>query len=117
MPTHAGRERWIELEPKPLALIGERDAARAALLATQFCPQRRHEENAYITALFQNLGTMLAWMHFPAEASEVEARLAECDTPDHGALQTVSRQVLGMGYEDLCVEILKLARLKAVSTP
>ena len=82
-------------------------ALLAALLATQFCPQRSHEENAYITALFQNLGTMLAWMHFPAEASEVEARLAECETPDHTALQAVSRRVLGMGYEDLAIETVR----------
>jgi HD-like signal output (HDOD) protein len=82
-------------------------ALLAALLATQFCPQRQQEENAYITALFQNLGTMLAWMHFPAEATEVEARLAECETPDHAALQTVSRQVLGMGYDDLAIEVVR----------
>ncbi len=82
-------------------------ALLAALLATQFCPQRQQEENAYITALFQNLGTMLAWMHFPAEATEIEARLAECETADHAALQAVSRQVLGMGYDDLAIEVVR----------
>jgi HD-like signal output (HDOD) protein len=82
-------------------------ALLAALLATQFCPQRHQEENAYITALFQNLGTMLAWMHFPAEASEIEAQMAECETADHAALQAASRQVLGMGYEDLAIETVR----------
>ncbi len=53
-------------------------ALLAAMLANQFCPIRRLEESAYIAALFQNLGTMLAWMHFPAEAAEIEALAGRC---------------------------------------
>jgi HD-like signal output (HDOD) protein len=83
-------------------------ALRAAMLANQFCPVRRLEESAYISAMFQNLGTMLAWMHFPEEAAEVEKLLSEMESPDHEALQTASRQVLGMGYDDLAIEVARL---------
>jgi HD-like signal output (HDOD) protein len=81
----------------------------AAMLANQFCPVRRLEESAYITAMFQNLGTMLAWMHFPPEAADVEALVAQrADGVDAAAaLQTASRQVLGMGYDDLAVEVTR----------
>ncbi len=84
-------------------------ALMAAMLANQFCPIRRIEESAYITAMFQNLGTMLAWMHFPAEAQEAEALLqAEGQVGDHESLQRASRQVLGMSYDDMAQEVTRL---------
>lgn len=82
-------------------------ALMAAMLANQFCPVRRLEESAYIAALFQNLGTMLAWMHFPPEATEVEALVAQSPTRDHEAMQVASRQVLGMAYDDLAIEVAR----------
>jgi HD-like signal output (HDOD) protein len=86
-----------------------RRALLASILASEFCPTLKHQENAYLAALFQNLGPMLAWMHFRDEATQIEAQLAEAGTPveagDHAALQKVSRDVLGMGYEDLGVEV------------
>lgn len=84
-------------------------ALMAAMLANQFCPIRRIEESAYITAMFQNLGPMLAWMHFPAEAQEAEALLqAEGNAGDHESLQRASRQVLGMSYDDMAQEVTRL---------
>lgn len=86
-----------------------RRALLAAMLASEFCPTHKQQENAYLAALFQNLGPMLAWMHFRDEATQIEAQLAEAGTPvdgsDHAALQKTSRDVLGMGYEDLGVEV------------
>ncbi len=82
-------------------------ALLAAMLATQFCPIRRLEENAYVVALFQNLGPMLAWMHFPHEAAEIEALDQQSETPGHESLQQASRKVLGIGYEDLAVEVAR----------
>ncbi len=86
-----------------------RRALLAAMLASEFCPTHKLQENAYLAALFQNLGPMLAWMHFRDEATQIEAQLAEAGTPidgsDHAALQKTSRDVLGMGYEDLGVEV------------
>jgi len=86
-----------------------RRAPLAAMLASELCPTHKLQENAYLAALFQNLGPMLAWMHFRDEATQIEAQLAEAGTPvdgsDHAALQKTSRDVLGMGYEDLGVEV------------
>ena len=82
-------------------------ALMAAMLANQFCPVRRLEESAYITAMFQNLGTMLAWMHFPPEAAQIETAWHGGETQDHDTLQTAARQVLGMGYDDMAVEVAR----------
>lgn len=82
-------------------------ALLAAMLANQFCPIRRLEESAYVVALFQNLGTMLAWMHFPQEAAEVEALDQAADEPGHASLQQASRKVLGISYDDLALEVAR----------
>ncbi|MEO8281018.1 MAG: HDOD domain-containing protein [Ideonella sp.] len=82
-------------------------ALLAAMLANQFCPVRRLEESAYVVALFQNLGTMLAWMHFPKEAAEIETLVQEADEPGHEALQQASRKVLGISYDDLAIEVAR----------
>ncbi|WP_418316329.1 HDOD domain-containing protein [Piscinibacter sakaiensis] len=82
-------------------------ALMAAMLANQFCPVRRLEESAYVSALFQNLGTMLAWMHFPAEGEEIEAVVAAGEEPSHESLQLASRKVLGLSYDDLAVEVAR----------
>ena len=61
-------------------------ALLAAMLANQFCPIRRLEESAYIAALFQNLGTMLAWMHFPERSRRCGgARRQDSDTESEDA--------------------------------
>ncbi len=82
-------------------------ALLAAMLANQFCPIRRMEESAYVVALFQNLGTMLAWMHFPREAAEIEALDRQADEPSHESLQRASRKILGISYEDLAIEVAR----------
>ncbi len=82
-------------------------ALLAAMLANQFCPVRQQEESAYVVALFQNLGTMLAWMHFPQEAAEIEAITDQIEGADHQTLQQTSRKVLGISYEDLAVEVTR----------
>ncbi|MFG5410183.1 HDOD domain-containing protein [Piscinibacter sakaiensis] len=80
----------------------------AAMLANQFCPLRRLEENAYLVGMFQNLGTMLAWMHFPPQALQVELLMHERGLEGHAALQQAAREVLGMGYDDLGIEVARL---------
>ena len=87
-------------------------ALLAALLAHEFCHSGKHIEGAYITAMFQNLGLMLAGMHFPTDAETIEAQLAERDirgesSAAHEARQQVSRTVLGLSYEDLGVEVAR----------
>ncbi|MEX8519490.1 MAG: HDOD domain-containing protein [Leptothrix sp. (in: b-proteobacteria)] len=84
----------------------------AGLLAHQFCPVRQLEETAYISALFQQLGQMLVWMHFPQDASAIEAAcLALCESGSAGEAEVqsrASRDVLGLSYEELGVEVARL---------
>jgi HD-like signal output (HDOD) protein len=93
----------------------------AGMLASEMCPGFKHQELAYLSALFQNLGTMLSWMHFKDEATEIEAKLAELRAaaaaeqdaadrhpdPHHASIQQTAREVLGIGYEDLGVEVAR----------
>jgi HD-like signal output (HDOD) protein len=87
-------------------------ALLSALLAQELCHSGKHLQDAYITTLFQNLGLMLAWMHFPEEATAIEAELAAHDAPArdadaHQQRQQVSRQTLGLSYEELGVEVAR----------
>lgn len=94
----------------------------AALIANEFCPARKLQESAYIAAMFQNLGSMLAWLHLADEAREVDAQLQAQDADGQSrpfavssalraepqAVERVSREVLGVGYQDLGSEIAQL---------
>ncbi|MEY8875357.1 MAG: HDOD domain-containing protein [Leptothrix sp. (in: b-proteobacteria)] len=87
-----------------------RQALLAAMLAAEFCPGLKQQETAYISALFQNLGRMLGWMHFRDEAEQIEADLRAANQPidDPDALQQASRAVLHISYDDLGLEVAKL---------
>lgn len=85
-------------------------ALLAALLAHELCHSGKHMEGAYITAMFQNLGLMLAGMHFPADAETIDTQLTERGLQGESleaqeARQQISRNVLGLSYEDLGVEV------------
>jgi len=94
-------------------------ALMAALIANELCPSRKLQESAYITALFQNLGVMLSWLHLAEETREVEGRLIALDpaqaeaafgpSPTHRLdpqeVERVSREVMGVGFQDLGIEI------------
>lgn len=81
----------------------------AAILAHEICPMRQVEENAYISAMFQNLGRMLAHLHLQEEADQIEASIAEkgLAADDHEARNRVEKDVLGLHYNDLSAEIGK----------
>lgn len=94
-------------------------ALMAALIANELLPSRRLQESAYITALFQNLGVMLAWLHLADEVREVEGRLVElcpqeadvafAPSPmqriDPAEVERISGEVMGVGFQDLGIEI------------
>lgn len=94
----------------------------AALIANEFCPARKLQESAYVAAMFQNLGSMLAWLHLADEAREVDAQLQALDAEGQAVpfavssalraepqeVERVSREVLGVGYQDLGSEIAQL---------
>ncbi|RZS52066.1 HDOD domain-containing protein [Sphaerotilus mobilis] len=105
-----------------------RRALLAGMLASEMCPGFKHQELAYLSALFQNLGTMLGWMHFKDEAAEIEAKLVDLRAaaaaeeaeagataaqedahpdPHHSTVQQTAREVLGIGFEDLGVEVAR----------
>jgi HD-like signal output (HDOD) protein len=82
-----------------LALLG-------ATLARQLLPN----ETVYVTALFQNLGNMLAWLHFPDDAQDIEDKaeaLREAHPDKPVQRDKLEADLLGLSYEDLGVEIAR----------
>lgn len=91
----------------------------AALIANELLPSRKLQESAYITALFQNLGVMLAWLHLADEVREVEGRLLELSPQEADAafapsplqrldpaeVERISGEVMGVSFQDLGIEI------------
>lgn len=83
-----------------------------ALLAATLARQVYPNEAVYVTALFQNLGQMLAWLHFPDDAQDIEEQLQALAEAAGGAgsappAESVQVQRLGLSYEDLGVEIAR----------
>ncbi|HEX5388961.1 MAG TPA: HDOD domain-containing protein [Burkholderiaceae bacterium] len=68
----------------------------AASLASDLCTVVRDGEEAFIGALFQNLGRMLAGFYLPDEAKRVREAVAAGDTETAAALK-----VLRLDYESL----------------
>lgn len=97
-------------------------ALMAGLLANEICPSYRLAQSTYLTALFQNLGRMLVWMHFPEEASRIESMTRqhlEHSSPEdlavHGrhALQVLydnrhAKSILYLSFDDLSCEVARL---------
>jgi len=79
----------------------------SAILAHEMCPVRKVEENAYISALFQNLGRMLANLHLQDEAVQIEALMSEqgIQENDREARQRLEKEVMGLHYDELTTEI------------
>lgn len=79
----------------------------AAILAHEMCPMRQVEENAYISALFQQLGKMLAQLHLQEEADQINALCSERCVSEHDreARSRIEREVMGLDYEELTNEI------------
>ncbi|MEX8519068.1 MAG: HDOD domain-containing protein [Leptothrix sp. (in: b-proteobacteria)] len=81
----------------------------AGLLARELHPQIKHEEEAYLAALFQNLGRLLVELHLPEQARQVrEAQQADDDWFCAPAEQQASGAVLGQSFSELSVDIARL---------
>lgn len=85
-------------------------AQLAAMLAHEMCNNHKHIDGAYMTALFQNLGSMLGGMHFSEELQEIEADLQASGLveghPERGeARERLARQIWGIGIEEIGVEV------------
>jgi HD-like signal output (HDOD) protein len=95
-------------------------ALMSGLLANQLCPSFKVGESTYLTAVFQNLGRMMVWSHFPAEAQRIETLARQASAPSPEATPTsphrlflqqeneAARQVLFISYDDLGVEVARM---------
>jgi serine/threonine protein kinase len=83
----------------------------AGSVASELCPVARESEEAFIGAMFQNLGRLLTEFYFPEEARQVRALVAEnakCGHPGGPAADdAASINVLGLSYEDLGLGVAK----------
>ncbi|MCW5612378.1 MAG: HDOD domain-containing protein [Rubrivivax sp.] len=75
-------------------------ALMAGTLAGELTQVSREAEEAFLAAMFQNLGRLLTEYYFPEEALQVRQQIAGGDdTP--ARREAVSRRVLGIGFADL----------------
>jgi len=77
----------------------------AATLGGELCPLVRESEEAFIGAMFQNLGRLLVQFYFPEEASRVRGLMHNPRQPLTEA--TASVQVLGLSFEALGIGIAR----------
>lgn len=74
-------------------------AMMAGSVAAELCGAAAEAEEAFIGAMFQNLGRMLCEFYFPEEAGQIRAIVAAGRT--EGGEESAAQQVLGVGLEDL----------------
>ena len=83
----------------------------AGSVASELCPLSRESEEAFIGAMFQNLGRLLTEFYFPEEARQVRSVVA--DHVKNGrplsiaAEEAASIGVLGVSFEDLGLGVAK----------
>ncbi len=77
----------------------------AGSIAGELCTMAREREEAFIAAMFQNLGRMLAEFYFPEEAREIRALVHTSRAPITEAQAGI--QVLGVDYETLALGVAK----------
>jgi eukaryotic-like serine/threonine-protein kinase len=82
----------------------------AGMLASELSGSRRESEEAFIGAMFQNLGRMLSEFYFPEEARQVRAMVA--GAVPLGAAGGISEEVaavrvLGLGFEAIGLGVAK----------
>jgi serine/threonine protein kinase len=77
----------------------------AASIASELCPVARENEEAFIGAMFHNLGRLLAAFYFSEEAHTVRGLTSSTRQPVSEA--TASASVLGLSYEALGVGVAK----------
>ena len=81
-------------------------AMMAGSVAAELCPTSQAAEEAFICAMFQNLGRMLCEFYFPEEARQVRTLLSSGRV--QGGEESASLQVLGVGFEDLGVGVARV---------
>lgn len=112
----------------PASMVGTRVQAEfarallAAITAHELHPSLKEGELVYLSGLFQNLGRMLVWMHFPQDADRIVQRAGQdLDQAVPEGEDTAARQcrrarledrhaeeILGLGFEDLGAEVARM---------
>jgi hypothetical protein len=77
----------------------------AGTIGSELCTVAREGEEAFIGAMFQNLGRLLVQFYFPEEAREVRSHVNSVREPVAEA--TASAAVLGLTYEELGIGVAK----------
>ncbi|AVO40160.1 serine/threonine protein kinase [Simplicispira suum] len=80
-------------------------ALMAGSIASELGPTPKEGEEAFIGALFQNLGRMLSQFYFPEEADNIRKLVASPREPINEEL--AATRVLGIGFEALGLGIAK----------
>jgi len=78
----------------------------AGSIAAELCPVAWGREEAFIGAMFQNLGRLLAEFYFPEEARQIRSLMAS--TRDPVSEVTASIRVLGLSFEALSLGVAKI---------
>ena len=84
-------------------------AQLAAIVAHEFCHDRRYFDSVYIAALFQRLGEFLAGLHLGDEFRDIEDRLDDRELAPFSPQRAEARRLLvldrwGVSLEDIAVE-------------
>ncbi len=89
-------------------------ALMAGTVAGELAPLAGEGEDAFLAAMFQNLGRLLTEFYFPEEAQQIRQHLVKDTTDASGAAadtgarrEAVSRRVLGIGFADLGAGVAK----------
>jgi serine/threonine protein kinase len=78
-------------------------ALMAGTVASELAQRSRVQEEAFLCALFQNLGRLLAEYYLPEEALQIREQVGpQMNTPEEAAAREVAAwRVLGMGLQEL----------------
>ncbi|PKO41185.1 MAG: serine/threonine protein kinase [Betaproteobacteria bacterium HGW-Betaproteobacteria-3] len=83
-------------------------ALAAGTLARELSPTAQGAEEAFISAVFQNLGRMLTHFYFPEEARQIQSRLAgPGGAAGSDPEEAESRAILGIGFQDLATGVAR----------
>ncbi len=77
----------------------------AGAIGGELCPLSKEGEEAFIGAMFQNLGRLLVQFYFPEEASQI--RMQVQSTREPVTEEAASASVLGLTFEELGLGIAK----------
>ena len=75
-------------------------ALMAGTMAGELMPLARESEEAFLAAMFQNLGRLLTEYYFQEEALQIRQQLSG-KPATHAAREAAAHKVLGLGFDDL----------------